>query len=277
MTATMISRHDAEPSVEVVIETSRRMPVPTYSAILSQVSWSLDEIDRSARPGKSKRIEWGIVEVGGSATIRALLAPVSLPASMEEGTVSQMSGGLVNGVTELGALPEIPKLFSASTVRRVARVGAAVATGHVDEVRITSLNGSRRESTVTATTSRNAHEAVHGAQRSFGSVQGTLDVLDSRSKKGVRAQIYIPSLRRAVMVYAGPQYAAHLKEYWGRDVVASGELRRNNRGQAIRLDLSNIAEVAEPEHVSPWSLLGANRKLTGGSSTEEYMEIIRGR
>lgn len=266
-----------EQSVEVIIETSRRMPVPTYSAILSQVAWSLDEIDRTARPGKNVRIQWGIAEVEGSSTIRAVLAPIALPSTLEPAALHTMTGGLVDGVSGLGLTPEIPKLFTASTVRRVEKVGAAVTRGHIEAVRIASVNGHRNESAVTATTSKNAHEAVTGTQLSLGSVQGILDVLDGRSHRGVRAQIYIPAIRRAVMVYAKAEHSASLKEYWGREVLASGELKRNSRGQVVSLDLQNVDEVIAHEYVSPWALLGADRGLTGHRTTAEYMEMIRGR
>lgn len=267
----------AEQSVEVIIETSRRMPVPTYSAILSQVAWSLDEIDRTARPGKNIRIQWGIAEVEGSSTIRAVLAPISIPPKLEASALQTMAGGLVDGVNGLGRTPEIPKLFSASTVRRVEKVGTAMSRGHIEAVTIASVSNGRHTSAVTAETSKNAHQAVTGTQLSLGSVQGTLDVLDGRSHRGVRAQIYIPSLRRAVMVYAKAEDSTSLKEHWGQEVLASGELKRNSRGQVVSLDLHDLVDVPPHEHMSPWAILGADRGLTGQRTTAEYMEMIRGR
>lgn len=267
----------AEQSVEVIIETSRRMPVPTYSSILSQVAWSLDEIDRTARPGKNVRVQWGIAEVEGSSTIRAVLAPISIPPKLEVSALHAMAGGLVDGVNGLAQTPEIPKLFSASTVRRVEKVGTAMSRGHIEAVTIASVGNNRRTSAVTAETSKNAHQAVTGTQLSLGSVQGTLDVLDARSHRGVRAQIYIPSLHRAVMIYAKPQDSTSLKDHWGQDVVASGQLKRNSRGQVVSLDLHDLVEVPAHQHISPWEILGADPGLTGHSTTAEFMEMIRGR
>lgn len=277
MTALSISRHADEPSVEVTIETSGRMPVPSYTSILSQVAWSLDEIDRAARPGKAKRIQWGIVEVGGSTTIQALLAPVSMPPKVESGTVQMMANGLVSGLRKLDGTPEIPELFSPTTLRRVERVGSAMHRGHIEELKVASLNGHRSEAKVTEQTYSNAALAITGKTVSFGSISGVLDVLDARPQKGVRAQIFMPFFRYGVMVRANPEHAPLLKELWGGEVVASGEIRRNSRGQAVSVDLHELSAAPERQPISPWKLLGIHRGITGDSSTTEYLEMIRGR
>jgi hypothetical protein len=276
MTITL-ERPTADSAIEVVIDTTNRIPVPTFATILNQLSWSLDEIDRTTRPGKNARVEWGIVEVSGSKSIHAWLAPITMPPSVDMGTVSTAARGLVAGLDGLSTTPEIPQLFTASTVRRVERVSSSISRGRVDAIRVTSVNGSRNETVLTADTAKNAHDAVTGSRTSWGSVTGILDVLDSRHRHGVRAQVYVPMERRAVMIQASPEHVAKLKECWGQEVVAHGQLKRNSRGQVINLGLTLLEEHHPEQAVSAWALLGSNPDFTGPLSTTEYMEVTRGR
>lgn len=273
----VLDRPTTDAAVEVVIDAEKRIPVPTFAGILSQVSWSLDDIDRTTRPGKNTRVEWGIVEVSGSKSIHAWLAPIAVPASMDPKAISAAAKGLVSGAEGLSHIPEIPELFTASIVRRVERVSGSIAKGLVDGIRIVSLNGSRNETTLTAGTAKNAHDAVTESRTSWGSVSGVLDVLDSRHRHGVRAQIYVPMERRAVMVHASPEHVDMLKECWGQEVMAHGELKRNGRGQMISLWLEALNAVQHEETVSPWVLLGSNSEFTGTLSTSQFMEVARGR
>ena len=141
-------------------------------------------------------------------------------------------------------------------MERVQRVGSQIKRAEIDAVKIASLNGSRHNSSINGKTIEQAYQAVKPATNSWGSILGRLEDLRARKGRDPRAVIYMARTRRAIVVRASRDQTNQLRDAWGRDVLATGQLTRNSSGQPIRLELTQL-EIVEPSpNVSAWSLLG---------------------
>jgi hypothetical protein len=247
----------------------------SYTAILEEVRLALTEVDRHRLPGRAPRLDWAIRDMQGSRNLRIVLTPNRIPPRRLPETVPWSSQGLVAGIAELEKRPAIPEWFSEQTVQRVQRVGAQMERGQLDSVEIASLNGQRHESIIDSNTIEKAQRAVAPATDTWGSVTGRLEELVARKGKHPRAVVYLTSSRRAVVVRASNDQIGQLREAWGREVIAAGQLIRNSVGQPVRLELTELQYVERSGTVSAWHLLGSAPDITGDLSTSAYLDMLR--
>ncbi|WP_199421670.1 hypothetical protein [Actinotalea solisilvae] len=280
MTITHATSVQGEPGVEVRIAQRRRLPVSQYMSILGQVNQSLLELDLRSTSRGTPRLTWGIADLGRSgAELVAQLAPVHIPPRRDATTLSAPPRDLVAGIRALGTAPEIPEQFSAQTVERILSIGRGTDDGTVDHITVTALGDvDHVDAVVTHDTIESAKTAVRVARSAWGSVTGELTVLDNRGHRNVRAQVYDAKRRQAVVLRAELKMAGELRDAWGKRVAATGTLTRNAAGQPLKLDLAQLVLVeTQEERISPWSILGVDAGATGHLTTEEFMEMIRGR
>lgn len=280
MTITHATLIKGEPAVEVRIAQRRRLPVSQYMSILGQVNQSLLELDLRGTSRGTPRLTWGIADLGRSGTeLVAQLAPVRVPPRRDATSLSAPPRDLVAGIRALGAAPQIPEQFSAQTVERILNIGRGTDDGTVDHVTVTDLGSiDHAGAVVTHDTIESAKTAVRVARAAWGSVTGELTVLDNRGHRNVRAQVYNAHRRQAVVLRADLEMAVELRDAWGKQVAATGTLTRNAAGQPLKLDLAQLVLVeTQEERISPWSILGIDPRATGDLTTEEFMEMIRGR
>lgn len=265
---------DHEPALELRIRPRGRLELTTFSALLLEVRHALLEIDQVALPRRAPRIEWSVVDLQREGDLRMLLAPVRRPRGRDDSSLAMAPVGLVAGVATLRAAPEIPSLFSPGTVQRVARMGQVVNEGLVDHLSLLSLNGVTREAVIDQVALDGAEKAVRPSSHAYSSVQGVLSMLKIGARS-VRAEIRTQD-RRGVSVHASLAQVAELREKLGERVLAGGILKRNSVGQPVDLDLLQIELAPQPTSLTAWDLLGSNPDATGGLSTREYLDKVRG-
>jgi len=251
--------------------------IRSYTSLLDQVLLALEELDRVAVPGRASRPEWAVRDVstvGGQ--LRLLLSPRTLPRARSEETLAQAGSALVAGVLALSQEPEIPVLFSETTVMRIDAVGNRIGRGGVAGVGLTSLNGVRSATAyVSDAVQRNAAEAVEPATVAYSSLVGKLDVISARRER--RRIGLLTEAGRPVLCDVQRVPRETILEAFEQQVIASGKLRRNSRGQPVRLDVDAIEAAPGAEPVTARDLLGAAPELTAGLSAGDYMAVVRGR
>lgn len=250
--------------------------VRAYTQLLTHVLAMLEEIDRLATPGRVGRPEWAVRSVSESAsTLRMTLLPRTLPRHRDLDSLSVPPQALVSGVEALAEVPEIPRLFSATVVSRVDEVGQQVGRRGVAGVLMASVNGGRTaEVPLTEEVQRNARRAVEPSSISWSSVVGILDVISARRE---RRQIGLLTDRGAVVCNVQNLSRDLVFRAFERRVVAAGLLKRNARGQAVRLDAESLEILSDKPSASARDLLGAAPNVTGGLSDEEFMGRLRDR
>lgn len=184
---------------------------------------------------------------------------------------------LVAGAEHLYQVSEIPPLYSPRTVERVADI--ATPKGGIEDVVVATYNG-RVGKTVALSTDVRVHakEAVRGREFSFGSVSGTLELLAKprRSQDSLKVSIYDPHRRTAVIGIAPAGMEGQIHDLFGESVLAGGLVSRNSRGQAVRIDISDLEPMMTQQYPDADALLGVAPDWLGDMTVDEYITEVRG-
>lgn len=258
--------------IEIVVDAPRRTLQPQqYMKVLTEIRLALQEVDKAALPGRQPRLEWVIDDISVNGVHRAVIVPQRIPAKRTILTVTGTTTGLVRGVESLREKAEIPPLFSVATVSRLpamAEIGNQVRAIHIRST------DDGEQATINEAAVEHAKKATQTGLRTFGSVEGTLEVL-SNSRRGIRALVVNERTRRAVTVRAADDAREQLREAWGERVRIGGELVRNSAGQPLRVDMTEMLVLPGRERVSAWDILGIAPGYTGDLTTEEFIRYAR--
>ncbi len=251
--------------------------VRAYTRLLNHVLVMLEEIDRLAAPGNIARPEWAVRSARdeGPQLIVTLL-PRVVPERRDAASLSVPPLALVDGVRSLATNPEIPPYFSEPVVTRVDQIGQQIGRRGIVGVAMAGVNAERTpEAPVTEVVRQNAHSAIEPASTAWSSVVGVLDVISARREK--RRIGLLMDEGRAVLcnVQALPRDVVF--QAFERRVAAAGLLRRNARGQAVRLDVESLEVLPSERLVGAQELLGAAREVTGGLTDQDFMAVLRDR
>ena len=252
--------------------------VRAYTQLLNRVLYMLEEIDRLAAPGEAARAEWAISSARTTGPrFSALLLPRTLPRRRDPDTLSIPPLALVDGVRSLAEIPEIPRLFSEPVVSRVSQVGQQIGKSGIMAVSMASVNGDRSpEAPVNEAVRLNARRAVEPASVAWSSLVGILDVISARREK--RQVGLLTEQGRAVTCNVQKLPREVLFEAFERKVIVSGRLRRNGRGQPVRLDVDSLEVAPHLEsRVSARDLLGIGRGIIDPADDDDFMAVLRDR
>ncbi len=255
-----------------MVDAPRRSLQPQrYMKVLTETRLALREVDQLALPGREPRLEWVINDISVNGVHRAVFVPQRIPPERAVPTVTSTTVGLVRGVESLHQKAEVPPLFSVATVGRLP----AMAT-FGDRIRAVHIRATDTDevATVDEVTVEHAKRATQVGRRTFGSVEGRLEMLSS-SRKGLRALVVNERTRRAVSVRTADDAREQLRVAWRERVRVAGELFRNPAGQPIRLDMTEMRVLPDRERVSAWDILGVAPDYTGALTTEEFIEHAR--
>lgn len=183
---------------------------------------------------------------------------------------------LVEGVDTLQRQAEVPRLFAPTTVVRLGRL--AEPKDGVQSVTLSTYNGSAgQKAALTDAVRANAAAAVKPYEVSYGSVSGTLSALrDTRTKGTVKVTVRTAA-RQAVDGHVPEVLADQLRQLWRHRVILGGKVRRNARGQAIRIDVDAIERLPENNEARPSTeaLLGAGSHWLEGLTVDEFLGQLR--
>jgi hypothetical protein len=250
----------------------------SFTRVMNEFTVALEEIDRIVEPSRGARPTWAVVHTswksGQGAVVR--LAP-RLPKTraLYVPDPALPSRALWRGLKTLETRPEIPEAFSERIVERISSVREEVArkgSGLEAVSLLGELEASGHRSTVdvSETVGENARQAVEPASLAFGSVVGTLDIISARRQRK-RVGLLIdhgPAITCSVNGLSEDEIFAA----FDKRVIAEGVLRRNGRGQAVRMDVSRLEIVEPASSIRVADLWGA---LPASNSAETAVEFIR--
>jgi hypothetical protein len=247
----------------------------SYGVVLHEVDRSLAELDRLAVAERRRRAMWRVVNTGWATdgpTITLRPDVGGDARSMEE--LMRPSLALVGGVRQLHTEPEIPQHFSETIVGRISKVAAQVGqrgTG-LDSVSLRTIGTDARAAAIDDVVSANASLAIASASIAYGSVMGTLDLITTRGGRNRVGLLvdYGPPVLCVVDKLDRVEYIQGLDQR----VIVSGLLKRNGRGQIVRIDADELELAPRASSVSAASLRGA---IPGGPEIADFIREQRGR
>lgn len=246
-----------------------------FIATLGNLSKALLDIDRSAMPGRGPRARWLVDDLrheGERFHVQLTAAPAKKRdrASLLEPVVA-----LVSGIRDLREQPELPPFYSETTIDRLIVV--AKPREGIQEIALAAVNGHVGPyEALDEQVLDNARSAVKEAEKSIGSITGTLTSLKS-TKQGLRIAILDPVARRTISGTAAAPLAEELRRCWNHRCVLRGRITRNLSGQALRISVTNVERLPDSrtDRNITKQLLGADPNWTGALTVDEYIEQVR--
>lgn len=259
-------------------EGRQRAEVSQFTKTLDEIVLSLREIDK-VYLRRGTRATWVLADLSHDkedlvVRLEARPSPRSRPTEDMLVPVS----AFVSGAEHLAEVAEVPRLFMPSTVERVLRI--ARPDSGVERVSVATYNGQRgRLVELGDDVVAHAKEAVRPHETSYGTVTGVLDaVAVAHRRSDVKVTIFSETDRQAVEGYAPEGFAEELRMLWRHRVVIGGRVKRNQRGQVLRIEVNRIERMPEDNAGRPHieRLIGAAPRWLGGQSVDEYLRGVRG-
>lgn len=267
----------AATGLEVRVREGReRAEVVRVARTLTEVVGSLQEIDR-VHLLHGTRATWVMADMEREAQDLIMRLEARLvPTGRDQADMLIPAIALVEGAEILQREAEVPRLFAPNTVVRLGRL--AQPKEGIQSVALSTYNGSPGKPVLLSDAVRtNAAQAVNPFEVSYGSVTGTLSALrDTRTKGTVKVTVRTPT-RQAVDGHVPEFLADQLREMWRHRVVLGGKVRRNARGQAIRIDVDTIERLPEGNEGRPSTdaLLGSGMDWLDGMTVDEFLGQLR--
>ncbi len=255
-----------------------RPALAQFISTLAQLSSALGEIDRAAVVKRVERPKWVVDDLSHEGLFYTVRLTANPSRRRDPESLLRPIAALVEGARDLQTEPELPPFYSEATVTRLLKV--AEPKDGIHEVSLATVNGIVGDRVgLNDVLIEHARSAVREAEVSIGSITGTLDVISTRARHGVRVSVFDPVNRRAVTGTASAGLSDNLRTYWAHRVAVRGRITRNARGQAIRIAISDLELLPDDDCGRPSTseLLGADPEWTGGLSVDEFMDRARRR
>lgn len=263
-------------ALEVRIEQGVRQPeVGRFTATLTKLARALHEIDRAALVERVERPQWVVNDLAHKDRFFTVRLTAAASRTRDHQSLMMPVTALVEGVHVLRESTELPDYYSESTINRL--VDVALPRDGIERVSLAPVNGRTGPyEDLDEIVVQHARAAVKQAERSIGSITGTMDVI-KKVRNGVRATVYDPVKHRAVTCTAPVNMEGLLREAWAHRVTVRGQIVRNSSGQPLRIAIRNLEILPQDDSQRPAaiSLRGALPNLTGRLSTEDFIREVR--
>ena len=257
-------------------EGRERAEATRVARTLNEVVSSLHEIDR-VHLLRGTRATWIMADMDRQAEDLVLrLEPRHVPTKRDILDMMVPVEALVRGATTLARQPVVPELFAPKTVTRIATL--AEPKDGVQSVTLATYNGGNESAALLSDAVReNAASAVRPFEVSYGSVSGTLSGLREARKGFVRVTVRDTVGRQAIDGIVPATMAEELRFAWRHRVALAGKVKRNARGQAIRIEVDQIELLPDGNSGRPStdSLLGVAVDWLDGVSVDDFLREIR--
>lgn len=257
-------------------EGRERAEATRVAKTLNEVVWSLQEIDR-VHLLRGTRATWVMADMDRQDQDLILrLEPRNVPAKRDMLDMLVPAEALVRGAHTLTEQPVVPELFAPKTVTRLGAL--AEPRDGVQSVSLATYNGrTNAEVVLSEPVKANAAAAVKPFEVAYGSVSGTLSGVRDARGKTVRVTVRDTIGRQAIEGIVPESMAEELRSAWRHRVALSGKVRRNARGQAIRIDVDRLELLPEGNLGRPSTevLLGVGADWLDGMTVDDFLREVR--
>ncbi|WP_018653506.1 hypothetical protein [Actinomadura flavalba] len=255
---------------------AERVELQRLTAALNELRLALADIERLLIERGTTRARW-VVDLVDQQD-HELVVRVTAADSTQRPRASLLApvDALVAGVAHLAEEPEVPDFYTEAVIKRLLKLGTP-GRG-VQEVSLAAVNGKPGPRRVISEPVRqHASRALTGTQTSLGSVSGLLDTVSARGGN-LRVGIFDPHTRSSVVGEIPEDLASAVHgDFWQAHVLARGELKRNDRGQVIRIKIDHIERLPSgaDKRASVADVLGADPDWTGDMTVDEFVREAR--
>ncbi|BBY67569.1 hypothetical protein [Mycolicibacterium helvum] len=267
----------AATGLEVTLHQGReRAEVSRFTRTLDEIVRSLREIDEVYIANET-RATWVLASLRHRrGNLIVCLEARNVQAKRDLSDMLVPVQALVDGAHVLQTEPSVPRLFTPATVNRLA--GLSVPRDGVQSVSLATYNGERGEKVdLDESVKENAAAAVKPFEISWGTVTGR--VFGVKELRAGRVKLTIrDELTRAAIDGEAPAALADVAgDVWRHRVTLGGKIKRNVRGQAIRMDVERIESMPEDDAGRPATddLLGAAAELFRNVTVDEFVDRLR--
>ena len=257
-------------------EGRERAEATRVAKTLNEVVWSLQEIDK-VHLLRGTRATWVMADMDRQDQDLILrIEPRNVPAKRDMLDMLVPANALVRGAQSLTEQPVVPELFTPTTVTRLGAL--AEPRDGVQSVSLATYNGRTNAGVVlTEPVKENAAAAVKPFEVSYGSITGTLSGVREARGKSVRITVRDALGKQAIDGLVPESMAEELRSAWRHRVALSGKVRRNARGQAIRIDVDRLELLPEGNTGRPSTetLLGVGADWLDGLSVDDFLREVR--
>lgn len=258
-------------------EGRERAEVGRFTRTLDEIVRSLREIDRVYLM-RGTRATWVLADLAhdrDEMVVRLEARPSTSSRRTEDMRVPATA--FVEGAASLSEIAEVPRLFTPTTVGRLASL--AEAKQGVQQVTVATYNGQvGLQVPLSNSVREHAREAVRPFEISYGSVSGVLDLMGtSHRNRGMRLSIYDSATRQAVDGFVHERMAEELRPLWRHRVLTGGKVKRNQRGQVIRIDVDRIERLPDDDRGRPRTeqVVGVAPNWLGGRDVDDFLREAR--
>ncbi|MEU0492108.1 hypothetical protein ABZ249_22980 [Nocardiopsis sp. NPDC006139] len=272
---------DALTALEVKIRPDRERPeVSRFLHIFHQLQNALQEIDHAYLMRGSRPVwRFGLFDTDSQGVIVVRITASGIAAGRPRQDLLFPVRALVDGVEQLREAPRVPNYYFEQTVNRIADVGQP--RQGVQAVSVALVNGKPGSHVALSEPVRdNARKAVQPKTHAYGSVRGTLDLMNARAARRrhvIEVGITEARTRHIIKGIVSEEMAEEVQGLWRSRVMVGGVITRNEQGQALRIDVREI-EALPPAGAplpAPEKLLGADPDWIGGRDVDEFLAEAR--
>ncbi|MET4650272.1 hypothetical protein [Gordonia terrae] len=277
VTASRYGVRMATSGLEVTFHQGReRAQVMRFTHTLDEVVRSLREIDQ-VYLARAARATWVLASLDQKSNrLVVRLEASNVPNGRGVADMLVPAEAFVEGAETLAQVATVPRLFRPHTVTRMAHL--AVPKSGVQTVSVAMYNGTRGPSVeLSDLVHDNATRAVQPFSISYGTVTGRVFGVREVRKGRVRLSIRDERNQTAIEGEMTEKLAETARESWRHRFILGGKIRRNGRGQAIRMDVDRLEPMPEDNSGRPTteSLLGAGASWFENESVDDAIAKMR--
>ncbi|MCH7626230.1 MAG: hypothetical protein IIC83_09930 [Chloroflexi bacterium] len=247
-------------------EDPRRISVNSLRSALDGFSNLLGEVEREISHTSRRTLSWDITDIRfGSALVQLEALPtgqqeVELTSSVIEATFL----GLESIITD----PSRPEYFNDEALEWSRRITRILGDG-ISRITVSIDNGSKNIH-ITEHLAGNVRQILQSME-AYGSIEGYLDVLSSRSAT-LHFSVRESLTNRIVRCNFDEDLVEQALEAWRKRVIVFGRIQADNRGNPRTLWVWTMNVIKGPSDIpSIDDVEGVSEHITGGLPPEEYV------
>lgn len=233
----------------------------------------LDKLDEQDRADEGKdHIRWGFSELT-IGSVGARIAVDEPRRHQELEAAEALFPKLVLGLHSLEERPFIPDGWEDESAKKADTL--LKSSKHLS-LELQVLGDLATDAyTITSAAQENLKQALSDRMTTIGSLTGTLEMVNFHGDRPV-ARLWLEAPNRPVTVYFDEKQSQKMKDALRTRVQVSGEIKRDRAYRAESIKLRSLRRMKARSAKELIALAGSIPDFTGGLSTDEYMEELRG-
>lgn len=255
---------------EITISVEGKTPDPLVDPFLDAVGHSLDilrDLDAGIAMRQKPTLRWAIAHLHVDSP--AVMTLRALPPTTGKDVSQDVVDRYVDGLEQLERGEQLPAYFSEDGLNAAKRL--ADLTG--GDERAVVVRTPLRSVQVSQRISVNVDRMIKKSYVSDGSVEGTLEMVTLHENAYFR--VYDAIQGWGVPCHFQQEDIDEVRGALGRRVSITGRLRSDHLGKPESLHVSGIRVLGAEPLPTANEIRGIARGMTGGLTSEEYLERVR--